>query len=182
MSPDFRDACGCLVFVTEIPRGPTGKVQRIGLAERLGLNPINETRHLVEPRDAVERRVVGIFADVLHLDAPISVTDDFVDLGADSLHLEELLSEIEREFGYSLPASVVLEGATPEHLAAMLGPVADADPGFDPVLVSIQPTGSQPPLFCIMRAGTLVTARHFVPALGPEQPLYGIWMPAMHGD
>jgi thioesterase domain-containing protein len=33
-----------------------------------------------------------------------------------------------------------------------------------------------------MRAGTLAAARHFVPALGPDQPVYGIWMPAMHGD
>ncbi len=26
-----------IVFVTEIPKGPTGKLQRIGLAERLGV-------------------------------------------------------------------------------------------------------------------------------------------------
>ena len=28
-----------IVFVAEIPKGPTGKVQRIGLATLLGLNP-----------------------------------------------------------------------------------------------------------------------------------------------
>ena len=172
-----------IVFVAEIPKGPTGKVQRIGLAERLGLDEsIDNTRDLVQPRDEVERRVVGIFADVLHFDAPISVNDDFVELGADSLHLEELLSEIESEFGRSLPTSVVLEEATPERLSTMLRADVDPDAEDDPVLVPIQPNGSRPPLFCIMRAGTLVAARHFVPALGPDQPVYGIWMPAMHGD
>jgi acyl-CoA synthetase (AMP-forming)/AMP-acid ligase II/thioesterase domain-containing protein/acyl carrier protein len=170
-----------IVFLAEIPRGPTGKIQRIGLAERLGLDEsIDDTRHLVEPRDDVERRVIAIFSDVLHLDAPVSVTDDFVDLGADSLHLEELLAEVETEFDRSLPASVLFEGATPERLATMLR--TDADPGDDAALVPIQPHGSRPPLFCIMRANTLVTARHFVPELGPDQPVYGIWMPAMHGD
>jgi acyl-coenzyme A synthetase/AMP-(fatty) acid ligase len=28
-----------IVFVAEIPRGPTGKLQRIGLAAKLGLAP-----------------------------------------------------------------------------------------------------------------------------------------------
>jgi thioesterase domain-containing protein len=32
-----------------------------------------------------------------------------------------------------------------------------------------------------MRADTLLTARHFVAALGPDQPVFGIWMRAMHG-
>jgi thioesterase domain-containing protein len=31
-----------------------------------------------------------------------------------------------------------------------------------------------------MRSGTLVTTRHFVAHLGDEQPVHGIWMPAMH--
>lgn len=172
-----------IVFVAEIPRGPTGKVQRIGLAERLGLDDsIDDTRHLVEPRDEVERRVVNIFSAVLNFDGEVSVTDDFVELGADSLHLEELLSEIDREFGRSLPTSVVLESATPERLATMLRADVDPNAGDDALLVPIQPHGSRPPLFCIMRTGTLAAARHFVPALGPDQPVYGIWMPAMHGD
>ena len=171
-----------IVFLDDLPKGATGKVQRIGMAERLGLDggdPVE--RAVVKPRDDTERQMVRIFADVLQLDAPVGVTDDFVELGADSLHFEELLSEIERVFHQSLPASVLLDDATPERIATLLRTDGHRDAGTDPVVVPIQPLGNRPPLFCVMRAGTLVTARHFVSELGTDQPVYGIWMPAMHG-
>ena len=47
-------------------------------------------------------------------------TDDFVDLGADSLHFEELLSEIEDAFGRALPASMFLDEPTPERISNLL--------------------------------------------------------------
>jgi thioesterase domain-containing protein len=124
---------------------------------------------------------VRIFADVLQLDTPVGVTDDFVDLGADSLHFEELLSEIELVFHQSLPAFVLLDDPTPERIAMLLRAEDHRDAGTDPVVVPIQPLGERVPLFCVMRAGTLLTARHFVRELGTDQPVYGIWMPAMHG-
>jgi acyl-CoA synthetase (AMP-forming)/AMP-acid ligase II/thioesterase domain-containing protein/acyl carrier protein len=172
-----------IVFVSDVPKGPTGKVQRIGLGERLGLEgPHAERPPFVEPRDDTERGVARIFADVLQLDAPISLTDDFVELGADSLHFEELLVEIERVFHRRLPASLFLEEATPERISVLLRADDGRGVATDPIVVPIQPGGSRPPLFCVMRAGTLVTARHFVSELGFEQPVFGIWMPAMHGD
>ena len=170
-----------IVFIADIPKGATGKVQRIGMAERLGLEQhAAEERAVVEPRDGTERELARIFADVLQLDAPVSVTDDFVELGADSLHFEELLSEIERVFHQSLPASVFIGDATPERIAALLRTPVD-DESREPVIVPIHEFGTRPPLFCVMRAGTLVTARHFVTELGDDQPVYGIWMPGMHG-
>ena len=48
------------------------------------------------------------------------MTDDFVELGADSLHYEELLSEIEEVFHRSLPASTFLEETTPQRIASLL--------------------------------------------------------------
>ena len=170
------------VFADAVPKGPTGKVQRVGMATALGIEGPRRDRDvldIVEPRDDTERRIVAMFADVLKLDAAsVSVTDDFVELGADSLHLVELVSEIEREFGKEIPAAIFLTGATPEHLADFVR--GDSDDVA--AIVRIQPAGSRPPLFCVMRAATLVTLRHFVPALGPDQPIYGIWMPAMHGN
>jgi acyl carrier protein len=170
------------VFAPAIPKGPTGKVQRVGMAAVLGIEGPPRDRDafdIVEPRDDTERRIVAMFADVLKLDAAsVSVTDDFVELGADSLHLVELVSEIEREFGKEVPAAIFLTGATPAHVADFVR----GDSEDVAAIVRIQPAGSRPPLFCVMRAATLVTLRHFVPALGPDQPIYGIWMPAMHGN
>jgi len=72
----------------------------------------------------------------------------------------------------------MLDGATVEHMAAAIrSPDRDA---FASV-VAVQPDGSRTPLFLVMRAGALVSARQMVPELGPDQPLYGLWVPAMHG-
>ena len=48
-------------------------------------------------------------------------------------------------------------------------------------VVPVQPDGSRPPLFCLLRAGSIVATRHFARGLGPDQPVYGLWIPAMHG-
>jgi len=169
-----------VTFVAEIPKGPTGKVQRANLAVQLraDVTAAALSQDIVEPRDDTERALVQMFGAVLDLDAPVGITDDFTQLGADSLHYAELVTEIEQVFHRSIPAALFLTGATPERLAEYLR----ADNDELPLLVPIQPHGSRPPLFCVMRAGTLVTARHFVPELGPDQPILGVWMPAMHGD
>jgi len=168
-----------ITFVTEVPKGPTGKVQRVDLGEQFQweLTSTALSQDTVEPRDDTERELVRMFAEVLDPDAPVGVTDDFAELGADSLHFAELITEIERVFHRTIPAALFLTGATPERIADFLRGESDEVP----TLVPIQPNGSRPPLFCVMRAGTLVTARHFVPELGPDQPLVGIWMPGMHG-
>jgi acyl-CoA synthetase (AMP-forming)/AMP-acid ligase II/thioesterase domain-containing protein/acyl carrier protein len=171
-----------IVFLDEIPTGPTGKQQRIGLAERLGLDESPGPRGaeaFVGPRDEIEQQLAAIFADVLQLDEPVSINDDFIDLGADSLHFEELLGEIDRVFHRQIPATLLLSSTTVEQLAGELrtSPASEAPAS----IVPIQPDGSRPPLFCLLRAGDLVTTRHFVPALGTDQPIMGIWMPTMHG-
>jgi len=167
-----------IVFVDEVPLGPTGKPQRTGLAARLGLELPEARSDTIEPRDDVERDLAGIFADVLRLDGPVGVTDDFVELGADSLHFAELLAEVESRFGRRLPAAVFLSDTTPRHLAELVREAGDS-PGR---IVAIRPGGTLAPLFCLMRAGSLVTARHFADALDPDRAILGVWMPEMHGD
>jgi len=169
-----------ILFVDEIPKGATGKVQRIGLASRLGLAIGGRVAEpAVEPRDETEARLAALYAEILEVDAPVGATDDFLDLGADSLHIEELLAAIEDEFHRRLPATQFVESASVEALAAML---RDDVHWRDRVrLVPVQ-GGSRPPLYCAMRASSLVLTRNFRDALGPEQPIVGLWMPALHGS
>jgi thioesterase domain-containing protein/acyl carrier protein len=169
-----------VVAIDEIPRGATGKLDRAGLADRLGL--VSHAAHAgvrVPPADDLERRVAHAWRAVLGDDELPSVDADFFALGGDSLHAVELLEVIERELGRRLPATVFFEGATVRSMADRLR----ADPA-DPqrsFVVPVQPRGSGLPLFCLMRAGSVVTLRHLAATLGPEQPVYGLWMPSMHG-
>jgi acyl-CoA synthetase (AMP-forming)/AMP-acid ligase II len=72
-------------IVRDIPKGPTGKVQRIGLAAKLGLS---ETQGIpgpaAAPRTPLEKTLAGIWAEVLQCER-VGIHDDFFALGGDSL-------------------------------------------------------------------------------------------------
>ena len=173
-----------IVVVDDIPRGPTGKIERRRLAAALGfdrpLSPSARWAPTVAPCDDRERAMALLWQRVLGLDELPSVDDDFFDLGGDSLHATELLVAVEEEFGRPLSATIFAAGATVRAMANEPQSATLRDRG--PSIVPIQPHGSRPPLFCLLRGGSIVTARHFAPALGLDQPIFGIWYPAMHGS
>ncbi|MFI5047341.1 MAG: AMP-binding protein [Acidimicrobiia bacterium] len=171
-----------VVVVDEIPRGMSGKFERTHMAARLGLagRPADDAgAPCVEPADDVERSLADIWQRVLDEDIRPSVDADFFELGGDSLHAVELLDEIEATMGCRLPATAFFDRNTVRGMAELVRTTA---PGAsDPVLVPVQPRGTQPPLFCLMRAGSVVTLRHLAHGLGPDQPVFGLWLPSMHG-
>jgi acyl-CoA synthetase (AMP-forming)/AMP-acid ligase II len=79
-------------IVAEIPKGPTGKVQRVGLAEKLGLGSA-ASRTFAAPRTPLETILARIWADVLRLDQ-VGIHDDFFAMGGDSLLAAHVLTSI----------------------------------------------------------------------------------------
>jgi acyl-CoA synthetase (AMP-forming)/AMP-acid ligase II len=75
-----------IIIVSQIPKGPTGKVQRIGLAAKLGLDTTSAipTPAFVGPRTPLEKVLAEYWADILQL-PKIGVHDDFFAAGGDSL-------------------------------------------------------------------------------------------------
>jgi amino acid adenylation domain-containing protein len=76
-----------IVFLDEIPKGPTGKPQRIGLAERLGIEAgaaRNARPPYVAPNTPTGVLVARIWEDVLRI-REAGETDDFFACGGDSL-------------------------------------------------------------------------------------------------
>jgi oxalate---CoA ligase len=103
-----------IIVVDALPKGSTGKILRVGMAERL-------SEHLqttfVLPRNATETEVTGWFADVLELDR-VGVTDNFFVLGGDSLRAGQLISRVQARFGVSLPLATLFRLPTPAELVA----------------------------------------------------------------
>jgi acyl-CoA synthetase (AMP-forming)/AMP-acid ligase II/acyl carrier protein len=90
-----------VVVVDQLPKGPTGKLVRAGLAGRLGLDhPAGidgATRALVdhvEPRNDLERFVADLWREVLGLDGDPGVHEHFLDLGGDSMAASRLLAAV----------------------------------------------------------------------------------------
>jgi acyl-CoA synthetase (AMP-forming)/AMP-acid ligase II len=145
---DFK-VPSAVVFLDQLPRGSTGKVQRIGLAERLGLEARADAAGLphVEPRTPLERRLAALWADLLRVDR-VGVHDDFFDLGGDSITGAALFAQIV-EMGLA-PADIV---ASTLLWAPTVGRLAEAleQGGLQPEgsIVPIRPEGSDPPLFFV---------------------------------
>lgn len=159
-----------VVIIDEIPKGPTGKLQRIGLAEKLGLTGQGADRRFVEPRNDLERRLADAWARVLRVEK-IGITDDFFDLGGNSILAAQLIREIAAAFGHDLSPAVLLQAGTIEQQAEILR--QDDSLGLSS-LVAIQPHGLKPPLFCVHEVGGYLYYRDLSRHLGTDQPFYGL--------
>ena len=96
-----------IVFLPELPKGPTGKPQRIGFATRLGLTapapPEASVRGFsASPQTPVESRLAAIWSELLDA-APAGVDHNFFDLGGDSILGTQLIVRVREEFSVELP-------------------------------------------------------------------------------
>lgn len=103
-------------LLEEIPKGATGKLQRIGLADRLGLTSSGdpspaETPDYVEPRTPLEEALAELWATVLKVGPP-GVHDHFLDLGGDSMLAALLVARIREELRVEIPIRSLFDAPT----------------------------------------------------------------------
>ncbi|HEX6288936.1 MAG TPA: thioesterase domain-containing protein, partial [Herpetosiphonaceae bacterium] len=159
-----------LVFLDALPLTASGKLDRRALPAPD--QPSTAARAVVAPRDAWERALAEIWADLLHQPV-VSVTDDFFALGGHSLLAVRLLSQMQQRFGRALPLATLLQAPTIAQLAHHLRAAGPETP-WSP-LVPLQPQGRRRPFFCIHPiGGTVLCYADLARSLGPEQPLYAL--------
>jgi acyl carrier protein len=73
-----------------LPHTPNGKVDRKALV-RLDALSLPEQNLFIAPRTSAEAKLAAVCAEVLHLDR-VSVHDSLFDLGADSIHLFQIIA------------------------------------------------------------------------------------------
>lgn len=164
-------------ILEEIPKGATGKIQRVGLAERLGLQPIDDTAipraEFRAPQTPLQETLARLWSDVLAV-KNIGVDDSFFALGGDSILATTLMIRAARETGTSLSLADFMDNPTIAGMAEMVeAGKQERPPGGTHLLVRIQPRGSLPPIFCFPgRDGNLLGFWNLSRRLGPEQPVY----------
>ena len=165
-----------LLFLDEIPKGPTGKPQRVGLATKLGLVASPQGRHREdasrhESRTQLEDLLAAMWVRIIGIER-VGLHDDFFEIGGDSLAAVELIAGIEQITGRRLTIGALFEAPTVRQLAAF---VEQDDSEQLPYVVPIQSIGSRAPFFCVGAGpGYLSLARR----LGSDQPFLGLLNPS----
>ena len=112
-----------IVFVSEIPKGPTGKVQRIGLSEKLKreLDAIKsrEPDKSSVPLAPLEINLLAIWQKNLERD-DIRIQDDFLTMGGNSIKAARMLLEVNKSFQVDLALKDIINSPTIATIAKLI--------------------------------------------------------------
>lgn len=117
-------------IVEQIPQGPTGKMQRLGLAAQLGLTasapnlPHGDSAHDMPvsaandgaSREAVEQAIAEVWQEVLHRES-IDIDGNFFDLGGYSLLMVQVQSKLQEILHRAIPIAEMFQYPTVRSLA-----------------------------------------------------------------
>jgi acyl-CoA synthetase (AMP-forming)/AMP-acid ligase II/acetyltransferase-like isoleucine patch superfamily enzyme/acyl carrier protein len=109
-----------ILIIDEIPKGPTGKLQRIGLADKLA-NKLAAKRNssFVAPKTLGEKQLAEIWMKLLNV-KEVGIRDSFYTLGGDSLSTVVMITEIEKHLHVKLSLDAFLRSPTIETLAKLI--------------------------------------------------------------
>lgn len=121
-----------VVIVDEIPITSNGKVDRAALPDPR--TTVVDDRTRVEPETETERFLAGVWSEVLGVDEP-GATDDFFDLGGQSLLATQIVSRIRNQRRVDVAVRAVFDHPTIRDLAIVVNeapPLARAIADFAP--------------------------------------------------
>jgi len=160
------------VALDAVPLTPSGKLDRRALPA-----PPDPSAHGTPgahpPRDPLEAQLVELWQDLLGVQA-IGVTDDFFELGGDSLLAARMVQQIGELTGRPIPLAVLYAGPTVERLARLVDAGAEEKPEFMGPTVTLNRTGARPPLFLfhgVLNGGAFYALR-LARRFGADQPIH----------
>ena len=166
------------VFLEGMPLTANGKIDRAALSAPEQVQAGSE-KTFVGPRTDTQLALKTIFEKCMGR-SPIGITDDFFEMGGNSVQAAIAFSQIRKVLGKSLPLSVLIPAPTIEKLSEYLE--GQTDKTTYTCLVPIQANGNKPPLFCIHGGlGNVLFYRHLSNHLGTDQPVYGLQAKGLAG-
>ena len=153
------------VVIETLPLTPQGEVDIDGLPFPSNLTSDWEDVKIVA-QTPLEHQLKEIWEQVLKI-KEVGITDNFFDLGGNSLLAMNLAIAIEQQLEKIVPLSSFFQAPTIQELATLLQQGKTLSDWHS--LVPIQPKGSRPPLFCVH-----FILRPLTSYLGSEQPVYAL--------
>jgi acyl-CoA synthetase (AMP-forming)/AMP-acid ligase II len=128
-----------VLFMPSIPAGPTGKVQRIGLAERLGVSleaPAQSAAEYLAPRSPVEEILAYVWSTVMATQPP-GVEENFFYAGGDSTLAAQLVARVRDTLAVEVSLLAFFDSPTVAGLASIVEEAMAAESSAVPPDVSI---------------------------------------------
>ncbi|PRD37767.1 UNVERIFIED_CONTAM: ppsE [Trichonephila clavipes] len=148
----------------------------------------------IEPRNDIERTLVGFWQDLLGV-GQVGVEDDFFALGGHSLIAVRLFAMVKKAFRVDFPISVLFEAPTIAACARLIeeriGPqdsVAEKAPQptrrFTHLVAMHEGAGGpKQPFFLVAGMfGNVLNLRHLAQLLGADRPFYGLQARGLFGE
>ncbi|TWI64165.1 acyl-CoA synthetase (AMP-forming)/AMP-acid ligase II, partial [Bradyrhizobium huanghuaihaiense] len=174
-----------ILILDELPKGPTGKVQRRRLRELID-TPTDHQEAMPGPDvnrgplDDLEAELLTLWRRLLKSEA-VTIDDDFFASGGDSLLAMEMLLEVERRIGRPVPDTILFGAETIREFGPKIAMQMNAPP--TPIL-EFNGRGDRPPLYFFN--GDLVGGhscmRQMVELFGADYPIISINPHGRHGE
>jgi thioesterase domain-containing protein/acyl carrier protein len=137
--PDYMIPGGITVL-PELPSSSVGKIDYAALqVQDHAFVPTVAARH---PRSPLERELLALWQDVLDR-RPLTVHDNFFDVGGDSLAAVGILASIERMTSTKVPLFLLTENPTVERLATAL----EGEGNVPGLLINFNPGSGHVPVY-----------------------------------
>jgi acyl-CoA synthetase (AMP-forming)/AMP-acid ligase II/thioesterase domain-containing protein/acyl carrier protein len=175
-----------VLIVSEIPKGPTGKIQRRSVADKLGITDAGGTKFKVESSATIvagtlEANLVQLWEELLQV-RPIGIHDNFFELGGDSLLAVQMILRVEGLVGKRVPLGGLFAGPTVSQLSHAIE--SDRFGKASSLLIELNSSGTQPPLFFlhgdIMGGGFF--SLNLAQILGANRPVYVLNPHGLNGE
>jgi oxalate---CoA ligase len=172
-----------ILTVDQLPKGPTGKVQRRRLRElldgRLGQQATLPVPNLNKASLNLEAELLTLWRRLLKSEA-VTIDDDFFATGGDSLLAMEMLIEVERLIGHPVPETILFGAETIRQLA----PKIATETGTAAPFFQFHAGNDRRPLYFFN--GDLVSGhasvRRMVELSGPDYPIISINPHGLRGE
>ncbi|MGB3299697.1 MAG: amino acid adenylation domain-containing protein [Phormidesmis sp.] len=173
-----------IVELPELPKNANGKIDRKALPAP---TQADTQRTLVPPRTPLEEKLVTLWQSVLGIDA-VGITDDFFDIGGNSLLVMRLFSELEALLNRRVPLVEIFAAPTVEQMAERLEQLAltedlpadceqqtATDSSVGNTLVPLRMGAINPPLFLVHDVdGDTALYLHLARRLKRDRTVYAI--------
>ena len=168
-----------ICILDEIPNGPTGKPQRIGLAAKLGIGTIDDSIASAEyraPSTPLEEQICAIWRQTLKR-GRVGTLDTFSSLGGDSLLAARMLAEVAEATGAGIPFESFLDQGTVASIAAGIERHRTEQAPSGPIIM-LRAGGSKTPLVCFTgHDGILVGMSRLAHLLDGDRPVFAVEPP-----